>query len=275
MTKKNLIIVLALIALVFATCKDEPEPTHTHEWGEWVQTKAPTETEEGEETRTCATCGETETRPIAKLPPTPTHVHDWGDWTVTTPSTCATEGVETRVCKIDGTVETRPIAIDPNAHDWGNWVTTTPATVTEEGEETRTCATCGETETRPIDKLPPVEPIAKTYEINLKEGQLKFVVAYNALPSEEPAYLAYLETRLALVVNSEGEAGTEATEFLMTKGDHFTINVEYTGSSYVGLFWDNTTQAFKVHNDWIYTASSGDLSAAMIRNAFNSVEIEE
>jgi len=57
---------IAIITLAFVTCKDEPE--HTHVWGEWVQIKAPTETEEGEETRTCATCGETETRPIDKLP---------------------------------------------------------------------------------------------------------------------------------------------------------------------------------------------------------------
>jgi len=58
---------IAIITLAFVTCKDEPE--HTHVWGEWVQIKAPTETEEGEETRTCATCGETETRPIAKRTP--------------------------------------------------------------------------------------------------------------------------------------------------------------------------------------------------------------
>ena len=38
-----------------------------HDWGEWVQTKAPTTTEEGEETRTCSRCGETETRSIPKL----------------------------------------------------------------------------------------------------------------------------------------------------------------------------------------------------------------
>ena len=42
-------------------------PKLGHDWGEWVRTKAPTTTEEGEETRTCSRCGETETRSIPKL----------------------------------------------------------------------------------------------------------------------------------------------------------------------------------------------------------------
>lgn len=38
-----------------------------HAWGEWTQVKAPTYTEIGEEMRTCAVCGMTETKPIAAL----------------------------------------------------------------------------------------------------------------------------------------------------------------------------------------------------------------
>ena len=38
-----------------------------HKWGKWIQTKAPTTTEEGEETRTCSRCSETETRSTPKL----------------------------------------------------------------------------------------------------------------------------------------------------------------------------------------------------------------
>lgn len=40
-------------------------PECEHQWGEWVETKAPTCTEVGEETRTCSVCGETETREVA------------------------------------------------------------------------------------------------------------------------------------------------------------------------------------------------------------------
>ncbi|MDR0438262.1 MAG: S8 family serine peptidase [Bacteroidales bacterium] len=38
-----------------------------HSWGEWIVTIPPTETEEGEETRTCAICGETETQAIPPM----------------------------------------------------------------------------------------------------------------------------------------------------------------------------------------------------------------
>lgn len=40
---------------------------HTHSFGAWSQVKAPTYTEEGQEKRTCDSCGASETRSIAKL----------------------------------------------------------------------------------------------------------------------------------------------------------------------------------------------------------------
>ena len=43
------------------------EPPHEHTFGEWTQTKAPTCTEKGEETRSCSGCDEVETREIAAL----------------------------------------------------------------------------------------------------------------------------------------------------------------------------------------------------------------
>ncbi|MCR4804392.1 MAG: S-layer homology domain-containing protein [Clostridia bacterium] len=42
-----------------------------HAWGEWTVTTAPTCTEAGEETLTCAVCGKTQTRPVASLGHTP------------------------------------------------------------------------------------------------------------------------------------------------------------------------------------------------------------
>jgi formylglycine-generating enzyme required for sulfatase activity len=122
---------------------------HIHEWGEWAVTRAPTETEDGEETRTCALdAAHTETRYIAAL----NHTHEWSEWAVTTPATCTTAGEETRICTHNAThKEMRPIAIDPNAHDWGAWTVTTPPTETVDGEETRTCAhDTAHKETRPI-----------------------------------------------------------------------------------------------------------------------------
>jgi len=61
-----LLIVIVLVGIAVFGCK--PDPVHEHQWSAWTQTKAPTATAEGEETRTCSTCGEKETRPVAKLP---------------------------------------------------------------------------------------------------------------------------------------------------------------------------------------------------------------
>ena len=95
--KKTMVIALAIAAVVLSCKPDlDPDPVHTHsysttwsksttqhwhecicgdkadvathDWGNWQVTTAPTITTDGEETRTCATCGATETKPIAKLP---------------------------------------------------------------------------------------------------------------------------------------------------------------------------------------------------------------
>jgi hypothetical protein len=62
---------------------------------EKVTRSKPTETGEGEETRTCSRCGDTETNVI------PAGLHNWSDWEETTAPTCTTEDVETRYCLDD------------------------------------------------------------------------------------------------------------------------------------------------------------------------------
>jgi hypothetical protein len=119
------------------------------------------------------------------------------------------------------------------------------------------------------------EPVSKTYTITLKDGNLVFVVEYKALPSEEPAYLAYLKTRLSLFVNSTNEDDPEmvdAVNHLMNKGSSFKIEVEYDGASYVGMVWNTTKKAFTVHNDWIKDAKGTDLKGSSIITTFNAVE---
>ena len=78
------------------------EPPHTHSWGAWKQTKAPTCASSGEEARSCA-CGATETRPVAA-----TGKHSWQE----TSPTCTQEGVKT--CTVCGKKET----IAALGHDW-------------------------------------------------------------------------------------------------------------------------------------------------------------
>jgi hypothetical protein len=65
------VIVVSLL-LAVASCDtgggSKTEPAHNHDWGNWIQTTAPTTATEGEETRTCSTCGEQQKQPIDKLP---------------------------------------------------------------------------------------------------------------------------------------------------------------------------------------------------------------
>jgi len=134
----------------------QPALGHTHKFGEWTQSKAPTCTVKGEETRTCP-CGHEETREVKELG------HDWKDATCTTPKTCktcgATEGnalghdwkdatcTEPKTCKTCGTTEGAA-----KGHSFSEWTESKAPTCTEKGEETRTCA-CGEKETREVAAL--------------------------------------------------------------------------------------------------------------------------
>jgi hypothetical protein len=155
------IIVIIGIIIGFTACDNNNDSTHAHEfstvwekdgtqhwhecscgekadvanhtWGNWIETLAPTVTEDGEETRTCTVCGETETRPA-------THTHEYGT-----------------VWEKDGTQHWHECScgekVDIANHTWGNWTETLAPTTTADGEETRTCSICGKTETRPIDQL--------------------------------------------------------------------------------------------------------------------------
>ena len=135
------------VTLLLTFSATDPDDTvHTHDWGDWIQTKAPTETEDGEETRTCTICGEKETRAVAAL----NHIHQWGVWTQTTPPTCTEAGEETMVCLLNAAhIETRTGAA-AIGHNYGNWTQTTAPTCTTDGIETRICShNSSHTETRP------------------------------------------------------------------------------------------------------------------------------
>ncbi len=58
-------------ALYICDCGDfysEDLPLKDHSYGDWVVVKEPTDTEAGEEQRTCSACGNVETKDVAKLP---------------------------------------------------------------------------------------------------------------------------------------------------------------------------------------------------------------
>gem|GEM_PF-2609188 len=161
------VILAAIMACGIAGCGE-----HSHEWGEWEETKAATCTEKGEETRVCAKDGEhKETRE------TEAKGHEWGEWKEEKAAGCVMAGRESRVCKRDAShkesrsieakghdsawriqkaagcenqgieelycesckkvLETRRISV--LGHAWGEWKETKAATCTDKGEETRVC----------------------------------------------------------------------------------------------------------------------------------------
>ena len=111
-------------------CGDSFKDTYTdplgHAWGEWTTTKEATEEEEGEETRSCSRCSETETQPVAKL----VHEHSYTE-EVTAP-TCTEKGYTSHTCRCGETY--KDTYVDALGHDWGEWTTTKEATEEEEGE---------------------------------------------------------------------------------------------------------------------------------------------
>ena len=111
---------------------------HTHDFGDWAVTTAPSCTQAGEEARACAADGtHLETRPIPALG------HDGGAWITAVQPACISDGLKELRCTVCGAVlntETIPAL----GHDW-EWVVTTPATETADGIERGVCRRCGDT----------------------------------------------------------------------------------------------------------------------------------
>ena len=136
--------------------------TGDHEWGEWQQTKAPTCTEKGTETRVCKNNPEhTETRDVEKAAHdvSTNWLHDetnhWKECTV-----CHTKS-------------------DIAAHDFGEWTEVTAPTYVADGAKKRTCNTCGYSENGTIDKLVAVSSITIDGEqtLTLKVNEAATLVA--------------------------------------------------------------------------------------------------
>ncbi|MDD7292237.1 MAG: hypothetical protein PUG83_01790, partial [Clostridiaceae bacterium] len=114
-----------------------------HRYSDWTVTTEPTCTAEGEETRTCIICGESETRAVE------TRTHDL--FHVEVASTCTVTGVSCDVCTLCGKIFNYSV-LPLVEHTFSEWTVTSEPTCTAEGEETRTCSVCGEAETRTIEK---------------------------------------------------------------------------------------------------------------------------
>ena len=137
------------------TCTEKGYTTHTcacgdsyvdtyvdalgHAWDNGKVTKPATETETGVKTFTCTRCGATKTETIPVLP----HTHSYK--AVVTAPTCTEKGYTTHTCACgDSYVDTYSDAL---GHAWDNGKVTKPATSTETGIKTYTCTRCGATKT--------------------------------------------------------------------------------------------------------------------------------
>ena len=140
------------------TCTEKGYTTHTcacgdsyvdtyvdalgHAWDNGKVTKQPTATETGVRTYTCTRCGETKTETIPKL----THEHSYK--AVVTAPTCTAKGYTTHTCACgDSYVDTY---VDALGHAWDNGKVTKEPTATETGIRTFTCTRCGEIRTETI-----------------------------------------------------------------------------------------------------------------------------
>lgn len=136
--------------------------TGDHEWGEWQQTKAPTCTEKGTETRVCKNNPDhTETRDVEKA------AHDVGtNW-------LHDETNHWKECTVCHTKS------DIAAHDFGEWTEVTAPTYVADGAKKRTCNTCGYSENGTIDKLVAVSSITIDGEqtLTLKVNEVATLVA--------------------------------------------------------------------------------------------------
>ncbi|MBR0412232.1 MAG: hypothetical protein IJI47_01510 [Eubacterium sp.] len=104
-----------------------------HSYGEYVQTKAPTCTAKGEETRTCSVCGATDNRDVDALG----HTYN----AVVTNPTCTAGGYTTYTCTNCNDSYTGDSTAALGHTD--SWAVTNGATTTATGTETNTCSVCG------------------------------------------------------------------------------------------------------------------------------------
>ena len=112
-----------------------------HDWSEWHPVQAATDTTDGLKTRTCETCGETQTGVIAS----PVHVHSFVSHPVT--ATCQTGGYVRDECACGAVVihdTTQPVEHEMVCAE------TVAATPDEDGYEVLRCRWCGETQTREL-----------------------------------------------------------------------------------------------------------------------------
>lgn len=119
--------------------------SEAHSFGKFLQKKAPTCTESGEERAKCSVCKKEISRSV------PASGHNMQSPLVTKEPTCTEEGMREGYCSVCK-LNTKEI-LKPKGHSFGEAVITKEATETETGIKTYTCKVCGSTAVEQIPIL--------------------------------------------------------------------------------------------------------------------------
>ena len=128
-------------------------PATGHSWSQWTEDTAAACTQNGQESRTCSSCKETETRVIPALNHLLT-LHPRVEPTCTADGheaywKCSRCGLLFRDAQGVSALDAVP-SLPATGHSWGQWQTDTAVTCTQDGQESRVCAKCGTPEHRTI-----------------------------------------------------------------------------------------------------------------------------
>lgn len=127
------IAIVAILAVLFVACDEGTQPEHTHTYGAWTVTTAPTEDTAGSATRDCA-CGDVQTTTVAKL-------SDTSVWTVTVSQDATHETAGFKAYK-SADFGTFTVTVPKGEHAYGAWEISKEPTETETGIARKYCA-CG------------------------------------------------------------------------------------------------------------------------------------
>lgn len=199
----------------------------SHEFGEVIEIKASTCTEEGEGKKVCSVCGY-EKRGFVL----PKKQHTFGEAEIEEEATCVKKGKESKTCSVCGVKEER--VIPQKSHELGGWEIKVEPTCTDNGERVKKCKFCDYEEREKLG----------TISHDYKETERKEATC------EEPGYVK----RVCSVC---GKTQTEVTERLYHSFPEGTeIKYDYRDNSDENYCYYAYRECARCHKDVFYKTQS-------------------